>query len=133
MLPYNQNDRIEIREAEPYVYCQTVIGKDQKQFGRARNPWLTGTAGWFYTAATRYILGFRPQYDGFIIEPCIPSLWDKFEFSRLFRGTTYKIKVKNPNNLEHGIKEVLVDGKKTEFPIKPVQGRKSCVVEILMG
>ena len=26
LLPYNQNDLIEIREAEPYSYCQFVMG-----------------------------------------------------------------------------------------------------------
>ena len=26
LLPYNQNDKIEIRQAEPYVYCQFVYG-----------------------------------------------------------------------------------------------------------
>ena len=45
LLPYHQNDRIEIREAEPYSYCQFVMGRDHTAFGRARHPWLTGSAG----------------------------------------------------------------------------------------
>ncbi len=28
ILPYNQNDIIEIREAEPYSYCQFIMGRD---------------------------------------------------------------------------------------------------------
>ena len=44
ILPYNQNDMIEIRQAEPYSYCQFIYGKDHKAHGRARHPWLTGTA-----------------------------------------------------------------------------------------
>ncbi len=53
LLPYNQNDIIEIRQAEPYSYCQFIMGRDHTAHGRARHPWLTGTAGWMYTAATR--------------------------------------------------------------------------------
>jgi N,N'-diacetylchitobiose phosphorylase len=50
LLPCNQNDKIEVREAEPYSYCQFVMGRDHTAFGRARHPWLTGSAGWNYTA-----------------------------------------------------------------------------------
>ena len=62
ILPYNQNDSIETREAEPYSYCQFIMGRDHTAYGRARHPWLTGTAGWMYTAATRYILGVRLSF-----------------------------------------------------------------------
>jgi N,N'-diacetylchitobiose phosphorylase len=133
MLPYLQNDKIEIRKAEPYVYCQTVIGKDQPQFGRACNAWLTGTAGWFYTAATRYILGFRPQYDGFIIDPCVPSSWDNFSFSRIFRGIRYNVEVKNPDHVEKGVREIYVDGKKSAFPVIPVLDKQTCRIEVILG
>ena len=50
LLPYNQNDKIDIREAEPYSYCQFIVGRDHTAFGRARHPWLTGSSGWMYTA-----------------------------------------------------------------------------------
>ncbi|RPI31819.1 MAG: N,N'-diacetylchitobiose phosphorylase, partial [Chloroflexota bacterium] len=35
LLPYNQNDKIEIREAEPYSYCQFIMGRDHTAHGRA--------------------------------------------------------------------------------------------------
>ena len=75
MLPYNQNDLIEIREAEPYSYCQFVMGKDHTAYGRARHPWFTGSGGWNYTAVTRWILGVRLSFDGMIVDPCIPAEW----------------------------------------------------------
>ena len=67
LLPSLQNDLIETREAEPYSYCQFVVGRDHPAHGRARHPWLTGTAGWCYTAATKHILGIRPSYRGLVI------------------------------------------------------------------
>ena len=78
LLPYNQNDIIEIREAEPYSYCQFVMGKDHTAFGRARHPWLTGSGGWNYTAATRWILGIQLGFDGLVVDPCIPADWKEF-------------------------------------------------------
>ena len=38
LLPYNQNDKIEVREAEPYSYCQFVMGKERRLELHRRNP-----------------------------------------------------------------------------------------------
>jgi N,N'-diacetylchitobiose phosphorylase len=133
MLPCNQNDIIEIRESEPYSYCQFVMGKGHTAFGRARHPWLTGSASWFYTAATRYILGIRPEYDGLVIDPCIPAEWDGFEIVRKWRDAEYQIKVSNPDHVEKGIKSVHLNGKSLTGKI-PVQNTGSVNnVEIVMG
>ncbi|MCP4412886.1 MAG: N,N'-diacetylchitobiose phosphorylase, partial [Gammaproteobacteria bacterium] len=105
-LPYNQNDQIETRQSEPYSYCQFIMGKDHTAHGRARHPWLTGTASWFYLAATKYILGVQPTNAGLLIDPCIPSDWGEFEITRKWRGATYNIKVSNPDGVEKGIKFV---------------------------
>jgi len=133
ILPYNQNDIIEIRQSEPYSYCQFIMGKDHTAHGRARHPWLTGTAAWFYTAVTKYILGIQPTYKGLEIDPCIPSDWTEFEVSRKWRGAIYNIKVKNPNGIEKGIKTILLNGKKIEGVI-PIQsaGSKN-EVEVVLG
>lgn len=110
LLPYNQNDMIETRESEPYSYCQFTMGRDHTAYGRARHPWLTGSAGWNYTAATKWILGIRPNYSGLEIDPCIPKSWKGFEVTRSWRGATYKISVKNPAGVEKGVKSVILNG-----------------------
>ena len=120
LLPYNQNDIIEIREAEPYSYCQFIMGKDHTAYGRGRHPWLTGSGGWAYFAATHWMLGIRPEYDGLMIDPCIPKQWPGFEVERKWRGATYRITVKNPDGVEKGVKSVSLDGKCASLPI-PVQ------------
>lgn len=133
ILPYNQNDMIEIRQAEPYSYCQFVYGKDHKAHGRARHPWLTGTAAWFYTAATKYILGIRVKYDGLIIDPCIPAEWRGFDVEREWRGARYNISVKNPDSMEKGVKSVLLNGKAVSGAI-PAQAQGSVnEVVVVMG
>jgi len=134
ILPYNQNDIIEIRQAEPYSYCQFIYGKDHKAFGRARHPWLTGTAGWFYTAVTKYILGIRPSYEGLVIDPCIPSDWESFEVSRKWRGAIYHITVINPNHVQKGVKRIVLNGKTLSNNIVPIQEKDSVnEVKVIMG
>ena len=133
LLPYNQNDMIEIRQAEPYSYCQFIMGKDHTAFGRARHPWLTGTGSWIYVAATKYILGVHTTYKGLKIEPCIPSDWKEYEVIRKWRGAVYNIKVKNPDGVEKGIKSIKLNGKIVD-KIIPVQDKNSInEVEVVMG
>jgi N,N'-diacetylchitobiose phosphorylase len=133
LLPYNQNDAIEVREAEPYSYCQFVMGRDHSAFGRARHPWLTGSAGWAYTAATRWMLGIRPGFDGLLVDPCIPSAWKGFEADRTWRGAVYRIKVSNPGGVQKGVVRVTLDGRPSANPIPVQPAGSEHEVEVLMG
>lgn len=130
--PALQNDKIEIRKSEPYMYCQFVMGKDHPLHGQANHPWMTGTAGWAYFAATRYMLGIRPGFDGLTIDPCIPAEWDGFSATRCWRGATYEIEVRNPAHVERGVKNVLLDGKEISGPV-PVQKDGKYKLEVIMG
>ncbi len=133
LLPYNQNEKIEIREAEPYSYCQFIMGRDHSAHGRGRHPWLTGSAGWNYTAVTRWILGIRLTFDGMIIDPCIPKEWPEFEVQRQWRGAIYKIKVINPNGVEKGIQSILLNGQPVNETIPPQAPGSINEIEVIMG
>lgn len=133
-MPARMNDNAELRQVEPYVYCQFIKGKADSLFGQGRNSWLTGTAAWSFIAATQYILGVRPDYNGLEIDPCIPSAWDKFSVSRIFRGAEYNISVKNPKGLCCGAKALIVNGKTIEGNLVPVFPAGSKVnVEVSLG
>ncbi len=112
LCPYYQNDEIETRWAEPYSYCQFISGRDHTTYGRAHHPFMTGSGGWAYFAVTHYLIGIRPGFDELIIDPCIPGKWDGFEVTRSFRGAIYKIRVSNPDQVQTGVKQVLIDGQK---------------------
>ena len=133
LLPYNQNDKIETREAEPYSYCQFVYGAEHEKHGRARHPWLTGSAGWNYTAATKWILGIRPGFKGLVVDPCIPAGWPSFSVVRQWRGATYRIEVRNPNGVSKGVCSILLDGKPIAGEI-PFRGAGSVSdVTVILG
>ncbi|MDR1563971.1 MAG: N,N'-diacetylchitobiose phosphorylase [Oscillospiraceae bacterium] len=134
LLPTRQNDLIEIREAEPYSYCQFVYGKDHTAHGRARHPFMTGSGGWAYFSATRHILGIRPEFDGLVIDPCIPADWKEFEATRKWRGATYNIKVTNPDAVEKGVKLIKLNGEAIEGKIVPIQAAGTVAeVEVVLG
>ena len=131
LLPENQNDLMEIRQAEPYSYCQFIMGRDHSAFGRARHPFMTGSSGWSYYAATRYMLGIRPEFDHLTVDPCIPDAWDGFDAERLWRGACYQIHVSNPEHVQKGVQSILVDGHKAE--VIPVFTTGTHTVHVVMG
>lgn len=132
LCPYYQNDMIEIREAEPYSYCQFIMGKDHTGYGRARHPFMTGTGGWAYFSATRYMIGIRPQFDYLEIDPCIPADWEGFTARREWRGAVFHITVKNPSKVMKGVKEIYLDGEKVEcIPVQ--ESGSEHEVTVVMG
>ncbi len=133
LLPYNQNDKIEVREAEPYSYCQFVYGKEHRQHGKARHPWLTGSAGWSYTAVTRWILGVRLDFAGLIVDPCIPPEWKSFSVTRRWRGASYEIKVSNPSGVSKGVRALTLNGRIHAGPIPPQPAGSRNEVLVAMG
>ncbi len=112
----------ELHKTEPYVYGQMVAGKDAFKPGEAKNSWLTGTASWNFYAITQFILGVKPDYEGLIIDPCIPDYWKGFKITRKFRGATYRIEIQNPNGKSKGVSEVIVDGKPQATNLIPAFG-----------
>ena len=127
-------DISEIHRTEPYVYSQMIAGKDAPNFGEAKNSWLTGTAAWTFLDVSQYILGIRPDYDGLVVDPCIPASLDGFSAKRDFRGVTYHITVRNPNGAEKGVASMTVDGTLVEGNMIPFDcSKKEVQVEVIMG
>lgn len=133
ICPAYLEDISDLHKTEPYVYSQMIAGKDAFKPGEAKNSWLTGTASWNFYAITRYILGIQPQYDGLLINPCIPADWKGFEVVRKFRGATYQIKVTNPDGVSKGVRQVLVNGIEVANKLVPVYNSGTYKVEVVMG
>jgi len=130
--PAHNEGRSEIHRLEPYVYAQMIASTYAKIPGEAKNSWLTGTSSWALYSATQYILGIRPQFEGLLIDPCIPSSWKGFSVTRKFRNDTYQIEVSNPFHVQKGVGEVTIDGKPCS-PLLPVPGDgKIHIVKVVM-
>lgn len=120
-------DISEIHRTEPYVYSQMVAGADAKFHGEAKNSWLTGTAAWTFTNISQYILGIYPTLEGLSVNPCTPAEFGDFNVTRVYRGVTYNIEIKNPNKVQKGVAKLLVDGKEIEGNTIPFDGSKKTV------
>ncbi|MFH1825863.1 MAG: glycosyl transferase [bacterium] len=133
--PAARNNDADTYKTEPYVYCQMIAGKPHKDFGEGKNSWLTGSACWNFIAASQWILGIRPDYQGLMIDPCIPKAWKGFQVKRVFRGATYYITVRNPENVSKGVKSVTMDNKRLPSNVIPpdrTPGNEHHV-EVIMG
>ncbi len=142
IAPSYTEETSDIHKTEPYVYGQMIGGKEAgsdignggKNYGQGKNSWLTGTAAWNMVAISQYILGIKPDFDGLKVDPSIPSSWDGFKATRLFRGAKYNITIKNPNHVCKGVKSLVVDGAAVEGCVVPfVEGKKEVNVEITLG
>jgi cellobiose phosphorylase len=134
IAPAYIEDISEIHKMEPYVYAQMIAGKDAVKPGEAKNSWLTGTAAWNYEAITKWILGVRPDYDGLVIDPCVPKDWDNIKIKRVYRETEYNITIKNPNHINKGVKKVIIDGVEKEGNFVPdMKDKGTHNVEVIMG
>ena len=92
-LKFNNPDKY---KGEPYVYAEYVVGPDHPvRYGEGTFTWNTGTAPWMFMAATQWIIGIKPHYNGLFIDPCLPSKWKIVKVKRPFRGKILNIKIYN--------------------------------------
>ena len=124
----------EIHRTEPYVYSQMIAGADAKFHGEAKNSWLTGTAAWTFVNISQYILGVYPTHNGLSIDPCVPDGFGDFTLTRRYRDAVYHINVTNPDNVQKGVKKLIVDGEEVAGTVIPYRkGKLSYEVEVVMG
>ena len=121
-----------LHKVEPYVNCQMVAGKDAARPGEGKNSWLTGTAAWMWLTVSQYILGIKPDYDGLLIDPCVPSTAQEFSVKRKFRDAEYRIRISNPKGVNRGVLTVEVDGTLIDGQVIPYEAG-SHEVTVVMG
>lgn len=133
IAPSYVEDFSEIHKTEPYVYSQMIAGIEARNFGQAKNSWLTGTAAWNFVALSRYICGIRPEFNGLYIEPRLPSHIKKAEITRIFRGVKYVISVENIKN--DGKVSLACDenGEIENLTVKPKLSSKEIKIKAVVG
>ena len=101
----------------------------------ARLYWMC--VGWLDVAVKggHWILGIRPETDGLRIDPRIPSSWDGFEATRVFRGHRLTIKIANPKHADGRVKRLRLDGRAVEGNLIPVAALRDglCVEATVEG
>jgi cellobiose phosphorylase len=119
--------------AEPYVTPGNIDGPGSPNYGMAGWTWYSGSASWFQKVIVDWILGVRSTEEGLIVDPCIPEEWNEYSVKRLFRGTTYNIKVINKDHVSSGVKTLIIDGKEEQGNLIKPLSKKSVEVTVLLG
>ena len=120
ICPPNRSGDIDTYKAEPYVTPGNIDGPLSEYYGRGGWTWYTGSSQWLHRVATHWILGIRPQKDGLLVDPSIPSDWSECRVTRKFRNATYEISVHNPAHLHSGVKSMSVDGVMVQGNLIPI-------------
>ncbi len=95
---------------EEYALGNMYFGPDAiSRVGFAPMPWITGTSGWIFKDIIELMCGIKPDYDGLIIDPCLPNSLKNIYIERVYQGVRYKISIKKT-----GKKLILVNNKKNE-------------------
>lgn len=108
--PASMNDKAETRVLEPYVHGQFTESTRSPFAGRSHVHWLTGTGSTVMVGCVEGICGMRPNADGLVINPSIPTAWDGFKIEKSFRGRHVSIDVQNPDHVQSGVKSMTVNG-----------------------
>ena len=131
ILPLARTDS-DLYKVEPYTYPQNICGPTHPSFGMARNAWLTGTASWTFVAATQWILGIRPTFEGLRVAPALPAAWPGYKARREFRGVAYEIAVRRErpgNSVSLSVDGIAVPGDVVPLP---APGTAAVKVEVVL-
>ncbi|HJX37765.1 MAG TPA: glucoamylase family protein [Anaerolineae bacterium] len=94
---------------EPYVVAADVYSVAPHK-GHGGWTWYTGSASWMYRVGLEAILGLQRSGASFQISPCIPRDWPGYRINYRDGGTLYRISVRNPQGVNQGVKNVMLDG-----------------------
>ena len=81
---------------QPNIFFNGYYGPDnENRVGMGEHAWTTGSAPWMYQCVTEFMLGVRRTLDGLVVRPCLPSAWETVSVQRIYRGTSYDIRIDN--------------------------------------
>ena len=121
LCPIYNGENPDRYRGEPYVTPGNIDGPASPHYGRGGWTWYTGSSAWLYRMTLERILGIRADYEGLMVDPCLPEGWKKIHVQRFFRGVTYEITMESDGTEAAGIKKLIVDG-------IPVEGNRIPVI-----
>lgn len=122
--PAAMNDKAEIRVIEPYAHGQFTESTRSPFEGRSHVHWLTGTASTVMVGCVEGILGMRPNADGLVVAPAVPSDWASYTVEKMFRGKKLNMTFNNPNHAESGVSSIVLNGEKLDGNFIPADKLK---------
>jgi cellobiose phosphorylase len=119
VAPDNPQNPISQSTVEPFMFTNS-FSMCPYVYGRAGQPWRTGTSGWFTVLLVEWILGARRSYEGLLVDPCLTEGIQHARLLRTFRGAAYRIELDNAAGRCTGASAITVDGEEIEGNVLPV-------------
>jgi len=118
--------------AVPYVFSNCYFGPEHytKPY-LTEYSWITGSVPWFFLDIIEWMFGLRSDYDGLLIEPCLPSKWKKCSAQRTFRGKTFDVHFERKAHEKSNSQRIILNGKPIEGNLIRIEEcRKNNKVEV---
>lgn len=82
-------------KSEPYAQANGYVGPTALRLEHhvSDDPWRTGTVAWLWIIVLKQLIGFKPELDGFHLQPQLPAAWQELSCVRPFRGRTFNIHI----------------------------------------
>jgi cyclic beta-1,2-glucan synthetase len=120
-------------KVEPYVISADVYGV-APHVGRGGWTWYTGSAGWMYRLGIEAILGLQRIGQNLRLDPCIPKQWTGYAMTYRYGRTTYTIQVDNPEGVNRGVRQIMLDGAAAPDGLIPLVDDSQChQVKVVLG
>jgi cyclic beta-1,2-glucan synthetase len=120
-------------KVEPYVISADVYGV-APHVGRGGWTWYTGSAAWMVRLGTEAILGLQRRGQTLCLNPCIPKDWVGYTITYRYGQATYVIQVDNPDGVNRGVRQILLDGVPAPHGVIPlVDDAKRHQVKVVLG
>jgi cyclic beta-1,2-glucan synthetase len=118
---------------EPYGIAADIYSLPP-QTGTGGWTWYTGSSGWMYRLGLEAILGITCVGKALKINPCIPGNWPGFKVDYRFGTAHYKISVENPEGVNRGVQQILLNGiPLTGNRIPLIDDGRQHAVRVLLG
>jgi cyclic beta-1,2-glucan synthetase len=111
---------VERYKIEPYALAGDVYSHPAHE-GRGGWSWYTGSAAWLYRAGLESILGIRRRGNTLAVDPCVPSIWERFVVRWRLNDTVYEIVVNNPGRCSRGVVATRLDGEEADASAIPLR------------
>ncbi|MDI9549580.1 MAG: glucoamylase family protein [Chloroflexota bacterium] len=112
-------------KVEPYVISADVYGV-APHVGRGGWTWYTGSSAWMYRLGIEAILGLQRKGQELHLDPCISKQWAGFSMTYRYGRTTYAIQVDNPEGVNRGVRQILLDGVEEPNGVIPLVDDAQC-------
>jgi len=114
--------------SEPFCLTNCFAGPDWSYPGWSYTGWWTGTASWMLQAVAEWIFGVRADYQGLVIDPCLPKAWTNVTIKRPFRGCLYDVTIMKSSGVCKGEVKLKINNEPVEGNRIPPRNESKCVV-----